>query len=175
MQGPYYQYANRLAHLHFLLQHDIPARLVFIYFCGDNWGGKTLSNGNPPNCPKEAQQWDAYLKDMHDRLRMNGQSKLEERVHSLFLPVYLRLPSCHEIQETLPQPRGERMSGIEKIATETLKKHLARWPKPTRVHPVRDAFVHEPPLISLETPNGQVSVRRNDIKAELRRRGENVE
>ena len=67
--SPYYQYANRLAHLHFLLQHNIPARLVFIYFCGDNWGGKTLSNGKPPKCPKEAQQWDASLKDMHDRLR----------------------------------------------------------------------------------------------------------
>jgi hypothetical protein len=85
--SPYYQYANRLAHLHFLLQHNISARLVFIYFCGDNWGGKTLSNGKPPKCPKEAQQWDAYLKDMHDRLRMSGQSKLEERVHSLFLRV----------------------------------------------------------------------------------------
>jgi hypothetical protein len=85
--SPYYQYANRLAHLHFLLQHDILARLVFIYFYGDNWGTKTLSNGKPPKCPKDAHQWSAYLKDMHDRLRANGQSKLEERVHSLFLPV----------------------------------------------------------------------------------------
>jgi hypothetical protein len=85
--SPYYQYANRLAHLHFLLQHRVSARLVFIYFCGDNWGGKTLSNGKAPKCPEEAQQWDAYLKDMYDHLRMNGRSKLEERVHSLFLPV----------------------------------------------------------------------------------------
>jgi hypothetical protein len=88
--SPYYQYANRLAHLHFLTQHSIPARLVFIYFCGDNWGGKTLSNGKPPTCPKDAQEWDAYLKHMHDRLGVNGQSKLEDRVHRLFLPVQLR-------------------------------------------------------------------------------------
>ena len=85
--SPYYQYANRLAHLHFLVEHGIPARLVFIYFCGDNWGVKKLSNGKPPNCPKEAQQWDGYLKDVRARLGMNGQSKLEERVHSLFLPI----------------------------------------------------------------------------------------
>jgi hypothetical protein len=43
--------------------------------------------GREGKCPKEAQQWDAYLKDVHDRLRMNGQSRLEKRVHSLFLPV----------------------------------------------------------------------------------------
>src|SRR5579862_7729311 len=76
--SPYYQYANRLAHLHFLVENGIPARLVFIYFWGDNWGVKKLSNGKPPNCPKEAQQWDAYLKDVHERLGMNGHSKLEQ-------------------------------------------------------------------------------------------------
>jgi hypothetical protein len=85
--SPYYQYANRLVHLDFLLQHNIPARLVFIYFCGDNWGGGTLRNGKPPDCPKEAQQWNPSLTDMHDRLGMNGQGRLEERVHKVFLPV----------------------------------------------------------------------------------------
>lgn len=85
--NPYYQYSNRLANLHFLLEHDVPARLVFIYFCGDNWGGKTLRSGKPPNCPKEAQEWDAHLKAVYNRLGLNGQSKLEVRVHSLFLPV----------------------------------------------------------------------------------------
>jgi hypothetical protein len=83
----YYQYANRLAHLHFLLQHDVSARLVFIYFCGDNWGGNKLSNGESPKCPKSEQEWGAYIKATHKRLGLNGQSKLEERVHSLFLPV----------------------------------------------------------------------------------------
>ena len=48
-----YQYANRLAHLHFLLQHDVPARLIFIYFCGDDWGSKRLPTGRPPSCPSE--------------------------------------------------------------------------------------------------------------------------
>jgi hypothetical protein len=31
----YYQYANRLAHLHFLQKHGVDARLVFLYFTSD--------------------------------------------------------------------------------------------------------------------------------------------
>ena len=87
---PYYQYANRLAHLHFLLLHNIPARLIFIYFCGDNWGGKTF-NGKQPVCPKEAKEWEVSLKKMYDRLCLNGQSELEKRVHKLFLNVRTRV------------------------------------------------------------------------------------
>lgn len=85
--SPYYQYANRLAHLHFLLQSNITARLIFIYFCGDNWGGRTLHDGTPPNCPKDEQQWQSHLQEMHRHLGLTGQSKLEERVHELFLRV----------------------------------------------------------------------------------------
>ena len=85
--SPYYQYANRLAHLHFLLEHAIPAHLVFIYFCGDDWGGKTLNNGKRPNCPKNAQGWGTHLNRMYDRLGLRGQSKLEQSVHSVFLRV----------------------------------------------------------------------------------------
>jgi hypothetical protein len=85
--SPYYQYANRLAHLHFLLKHNVPARLVFIYFCGDNWGGNKLSNGEPPKCPKGEQEWGAHIKATHKRLGLNGQSELEKRVHNLFMRV----------------------------------------------------------------------------------------
>ena len=42
-----------LADLRFLLERDVPVRLVFIYFCGDNWGGKRWQVESP-NCPKEA-------------------------------------------------------------------------------------------------------------------------
>lgn len=84
---PHYQYANRLAHLHFLIEHRIPARLVFIYFCGDNWCGKTLRNGKLPICPKDAKAWAAPLEMLHDHLGLGGRSKLEERVHNVFLRV----------------------------------------------------------------------------------------
>jgi hypothetical protein len=32
----YYQYANRLAHLHFLRAHGVDAQLAFVYFVGDD-------------------------------------------------------------------------------------------------------------------------------------------
>lgn len=32
----YYQFANRLAHLHFLREHGVDAQLVFVYFVGDS-------------------------------------------------------------------------------------------------------------------------------------------
>lgn len=41
--SPYYQYANRLAHLHFLREHDVKARLVFVYFYGDSDMGGPMS------------------------------------------------------------------------------------------------------------------------------------
>jgi hypothetical protein len=84
--SPYYQYANRLTVLHFLLQHAISARLVFIYFYGDHWGDKKL-NGKPLVCPQAPKGWEAPLKKMHEHLHLNGQSELEKRVHKLFLPV----------------------------------------------------------------------------------------
>jgi len=84
---PYYQYTNRLAHLHFLIQHGIPARLVFIYFCGDDWKGRNLPNGKPPTCPKEANKWAIPLQRMYRHLGLSGQSNLEQRVHKVFLNV----------------------------------------------------------------------------------------
>lgn len=85
--SPYYQYANRLAHLHFLLQNEVLARLVFIYFCGDNWRGNKLRNGKPPVCPKDESEWSAPLNEMYDHLGLHDRSKLEERVHKVFLDV----------------------------------------------------------------------------------------
>ena len=102
--SPYYQYANRLAHLHFLMEHSIPARLVFIYFCGDDWGSKTLSNGNAPNCPKEAKKWEVPLKKMYDHLRLSGHSELEKRVHKLFFFQWERIISSYwAIYQISPQ------------------------------------------------------------------------
>ena len=85
--GPYYQYANRLAHLHFLVQHNISARLVFIYFLGDNWRGEALPNRESVVCPKDEQEWNPYLWDMYSHLGLSGVSRLEQRVHRVFLPV----------------------------------------------------------------------------------------
>jgi hypothetical protein len=82
--SPYYQYTNRLTQLHFLLKHNVSARLIFIYFCGDDWRGKTLPSGKPPDCPKDEQEWSSHLQGIYRRLGLTGDSKLEKRVHSLF-------------------------------------------------------------------------------------------
>ena|SRR5882672_8307408 len=44
------------------------------------------------------------------------------------------------------------MSGIESIPSNKLKEHLATWPKPARVHPIRDAFTPEPARMFIVTP-----------------------
>jgi hypothetical protein len=81
--GPYYQYANRLATLYFLTQHNIPSRLVFVYFTGD----AARRDKKHVLCPKDKQEWDGYLKMMYEHLGIGGSSELDQRVHQLFLPV----------------------------------------------------------------------------------------
>ena len=80
--SPYYQYANRLAVLYFLMrecQPAIPARLLFIYFTGDQ-----RKNGN---CPKVKEEWQLIIKTMEERLGVNPAMELSRRVHHLYLPV----------------------------------------------------------------------------------------
>jgi hypothetical protein len=84
---PYYQYANRLAHIDFLARHGVHAHLVFIYFCGDDWSRKTLSNGRAPNCPKDSNEWTSPLKKISDHLGLRGQSQIEKQVHKVFLDI----------------------------------------------------------------------------------------
>jgi len=76
---PYYQHCNRLAVLYFLVKQCVPARLVFIYFLGDDVPRKT--------CPSEEDAWDDVLGPMREHIGLTGQSELESRVHTVFLPV----------------------------------------------------------------------------------------
>uniref|UniRef100_UPI004055A896 hypothetical protein n=1 Tax=Candidatus Electronema sp. TaxID=2698783 RepID=UPI004055A896 len=79
---PYYQYANRLAVLYFLLKKCMPAvkaRLLFIYFYGENRKGC--------NCPQSEQEWYPAIKDMTKHLGIDNDSELMKSVHCLFLPV----------------------------------------------------------------------------------------
>lgn len=76
---PYYQYANRLAFLHFLATQGVAARLCFLYFTGDAAPGRT--------CPKNAKEWKPAIDEMKRHLGLTGQSELESRVHHTFLPV----------------------------------------------------------------------------------------
>lgn len=75
----YYQYANRLAVLNFLTQHEVPARLVFIYFTGDK-----RKDGR---CPETPEEWQETLSDQDQWLGLKADHLLAKRIHKIFLPV----------------------------------------------------------------------------------------
>lgn len=54
----FYQYANRLAHLHFLRKHGVQAKLVFVYFMGDQ----------DMHGPSKMAEWETRLKEVHRHL-----------------------------------------------------------------------------------------------------------
>lgn len=80
--SPYYQYANRLAALHFLLQEcepAIPSHLLFIYFYGDH--------RSDTECPQTKEDWHEVVGDMENWLSLDQNSPLINKVQHLFLPI----------------------------------------------------------------------------------------
>jgi hypothetical protein len=82
--GPYYQFCNRLAVLSFLLEHGIPAKLVFVYFLGD-----VFPEGQPQVLPDEPQDWFPLLQAMENHVGWANieQNALNNHLYKLFLPV----------------------------------------------------------------------------------------
>jgi len=77
----YYQHANRLATLHFLTKQKIPARLIFLYFCGDQHPRPGV------DCPAVPAGWKPAINAIHESLGLGGVSELKSRVHEVFIPV----------------------------------------------------------------------------------------
>lgn len=80
--SPYYQYANRLAALYFLMREckpAIPTRLLFIYFSGDQ--------RKEGDCPKVEGEWQPVIKAMEEKLGIDTRGELYQRVEHLFVPV----------------------------------------------------------------------------------------
>ena len=80
--SPYYQYANRLAALYFLMKAcnpPIPARLLMMCFCGDQ--------RDDADCPQKAAEWEQALEAMYARLGISPRSELSQRVQHLYLDV----------------------------------------------------------------------------------------
>ena len=75
----YYQYANRLATLYYLNHGGVPARLFFVYFCGDTYRNH--------DCPADESGWRARLIEVRQSLGLSGNSEIEKRVHEVFVPV----------------------------------------------------------------------------------------
>ncbi len=81
--GPYYQFYNRLAFLHFLReQNGIPARLLFVYFLGDKF-----PEGRAEVCPETEEEWQPALEEIERTIGWTAGNPLADHVHKLFLPV----------------------------------------------------------------------------------------
>ena len=72
----FYQYGNRLAHLYFLRKvNNVDARLVFLYFVGDEEMGG-------PYCRRE---WEAAIEVLHQALGVRN--RLHPKVAKIFINV----------------------------------------------------------------------------------------
>jgi hypothetical protein len=70
----FYQYANRLAHLHFLRQADVPAWLVLVDFVGDD----------EMEGPLDAREWKAAYQVVDHVLGINQRSPLMRNVFHVY-------------------------------------------------------------------------------------------
>ena len=78
----YYQYANRLAVLYFLMKECnpvIPTRILFLYIYGDH--------RDDADCPQGEKDWYPIITAMKNRLVLDGNIDLNERINHLFIPV----------------------------------------------------------------------------------------
>ena len=75
--SPFYQYANRVAHLYFFRElNDVPAYLIFLYFLND----KTIGG------PKSKDEWLGAIKLIHSYLGV-GRHKLSKYMTEIFIDV----------------------------------------------------------------------------------------
>jgi hypothetical protein len=77
----HYPYANRIAALHFLGAHGVPAMLLSVYFTGDRTPNRT--------CPSDAAGWADALARQREQLGIRPGHPIHARVRELFLPVVL--------------------------------------------------------------------------------------
>ena len=76
--GTGYQYANRIAHLHFLQNlNKKESRLVFVYFVGD----KDVAG------PKAKEEWKAAITAMHKTLGIPDRHPLKENIANVFIDI----------------------------------------------------------------------------------------
>lgn len=92
----YYQFANRLAVLHLLLSNNANARLLFVYFIGDE-----RPDGIP--CPQNKGEWEPALLEQANWLGLSDEHKLANRIYKLFVPTVMvgdKVPVLPERKET---------------------------------------------------------------------------
>lgn len=94
----YYQYCNRVAVMQFLEQHGVGARLLFIYFTGDQIRGA--------DCPRTEADWQAALDAQDAHVGIPADHEFRQRIHKLFLPAIsnLHAPPDRAQQEKIASP-----------------------------------------------------------------------
>ena len=76
----YYQFCNRIAVLHFLSKHLVPARLLHIYLVGDKGDARRT-------CPQDERGWTEALRAQEAHVGLSRGHMLEAHMHKIFLPV----------------------------------------------------------------------------------------
>lgn len=84
---PFYQYCNRLTVTHFLHTHDVPIKLVFLYFTGD-----LFPRNCDVYCPIDREQWQPAIEEVKGHIGWNPHCRLNGHVYDLFVPVCPRDP-----------------------------------------------------------------------------------
>lgn len=79
----YYQMANRLAMIHFLIYHDMPAKLVNIYFCGDKHQDLKKSS----ICPANKDEWKGALDAQYKYLGLTEAMRDKAGMVDLYIDV----------------------------------------------------------------------------------------
>jgi hypothetical protein len=116
----YYQLANRIAVLQFLISKGEPARLVLIYFVGDRNVAAT--------CPGRAEQWSRPLARQEGHLGLSSDHHLSDRIHKVFLEAnpskrIRKRVSVRMARQSLARASGIVDSGIPDLASNP--QHLA--------------------------------------------------
>ena len=78
----YYQFCNRIAALYFLNAYGVPARLLNLYFLGDQGDRRRT-------CPYDEEGWREALRAPEEHVGLPAGHGLEARMHKLFLPMVL--------------------------------------------------------------------------------------
>jgi len=74
--GDGYQMANRLACLRFLVENQLPARLLLVYFVCDEFPGQ--------KCPEGELRWNEVVAALQARMGLPKDHHLRDRVHYIF-------------------------------------------------------------------------------------------
>jgi hypothetical protein len=72
-----YQTANRIAHLKFLIDHDVAAKLLFVYFVGDS----------EMHGPTSADEWRGAIHLAQLMLGLPKHHRLSEHIVHVFVPI----------------------------------------------------------------------------------------